>query len=137
MYTMTDQKQWKGRIDSTTNPSSFRLHQKVKRLAINDVSASQQKNAGIVGFICDEGVRRNQGRVGAANGPNALRGALASLPWTFDEQQEIIDVGNILCLNHALEDAQQELGEIVQGLRAKTCNVLSLVAVMKHYTGIT
>ncbi len=137
---MTDQKQWKGRIDSTTNPSSFRLHQKVKRLAINDVSASQQKNAGIVGFICDEGVRRNQGRVGAANGPNALRGALASLPWTFDEQQEIIDVGNILCLNHALEDAQQELGEIVQGLRAKNMQCIILggghETLYGHYLGV-
>ncbi|TKI47501.1 formimidoylglutamase [Lysinibacillus tabacifolii] len=140
MYTMTDQKQWKGRIDSTTNPSSFRLHQKVKRLAITDVSASQQKNAGIVGFICDEGVRRNQGRVGAANGPNALRGALASLPWTFDEQQEIIDVGNILCLNHALEDAQQELGEIVQGLRAKNMQCIILggghETLYGHYLGV-
>lgn len=137
---MTDQKQWKGRIDSTTNPSSLRLHQKVKRLAINDVSASQQKNAGIVGFICDEGVRRNQGRVGAANGPNALRGALASLPWTFDEQQEIIDVGNILCLNHALEDAQQELGEIVQGLRAKNMQCIILggghETLYGHYLGV-
>lgn len=137
---MTDQKQWKGRIDSTTNPSSFRLHQKVKRLAINDVSASQQKNAGIVGFICDEGVRRNQGRVGAANGPNALRGALASLPWTFGEQQEIIDVGNILCLNHALEDAQQELGEIVQGLRAKNMQCIILggghETLYGHYLGV-
>lgn len=137
---MTDQKQWKGRIDSTTNLSSFRLHQKVKRLAINDVSASQQKNAGIVGFICDEGVRRNQGRVGAANGPNALRGALASLPWTFDEQQEIIDVGNILCLNHALEDAQQELGEIVQGLRAKNMQCIILggghETLYGHYLGV-
>jgi formiminoglutamase len=140
MYTMTDQKQWKGRIDSTTNTSSFRLHQKVKRLAINDVSASEQKNAGIVGFICDEGVRRNQGRVGAANGPNALREALASLPWTFDDQQEIIDVGNILCLNHALEDAQRELGEIVQGLRAKNMKCIILggghETLYGHYLGV-
>ncbi len=140
MYTMTDQKQWKGRIDSTTNTSSFRLHQKVKRIAINDVSASEQKNAGIVGFICDEGVRRNQGRVGAANGPNALREALASLPWTFEDQQEIIDVGNILCLNHALEDAQRELGEIVQGLRAKNMKCIILggghETLYGHYLGI-
>lgn len=113
MYTLTDQKQWKGRIDSTTNTSSFRLHQQVKRLAINDVSASDKKSAALVGFICDEGVRRNQGRVGAANGPNALREGLASLPWTFEDDQQIIDVGNIVCLNHALEDAQRELGEVV------------------------
>ena len=116
MYTMTEQKQWKGRIDSTTNSSSFRLHQKVKRIPINDVSASNHPHAGIVGFICDEGVRRNQGRIGAASGPNALREALSSLPWTFNDEQQIIDVGNVICLNHALEEAQGELGEIVKTL---------------------
>ena len=84
-----------------------------KRVAINDVSASDKKSAALVGFICDEGVRRNQGRVGAANGPNALREGLASLPWTFEDDQQIIDVGNIVCLNHALEEAQRELGEVV------------------------
>ncbi|WP_068984502.1 MULTISPECIES: formimidoylglutamase [Lysinibacillus] len=116
MYTMTEQKQWKGRIDSTTNLSSFRLHQKVKRIPINDVSASNHQHAGIVGFICDEGVRRNQGRIGAASGPNALREALSSLPWTFNDEQQIIDVGNVICLNHALEEAQRELGGIVETL---------------------
>ena len=34
----------------------------------------------IVGFACDEGVRRNQGRVGAKLGPTALRQALANYP---------------------------------------------------------
>ena len=87
---------------STTNSSSFRLHQQVKRVPINDVSVSDYPQVGIVGFICDEGVRRNQGRLGATNGPNALREALASLPWAFQEGQQVVDVGNVLCLNHRL-----------------------------------
>lgn len=140
MYTMTDQKQWKGRIDSTTNTSSFRLHQKVKRIPINDVSASDSPQAGIVGFICDEGVRRNQGRVGAANGPKALRESLASLPWTFDDELQIADVGNILCLNHALEEAQRELGEIVEVLRKKKMKCIVLggghETLYGHYLGV-
>ncbi|WP_342440715.1 formimidoylglutamase [Lysinibacillus sp. FSL K6-0075] len=140
MYTLTDQKQWKGRIDSTTNTSSFRLHQQVKRLAINDVSASDKKSAALVGFICDEGVRRNQGRVGAANGPNALREGLASLPWTFEDDQQIIDVGNIVCLNHALEDAQRELGEVVATVLQKklACVVLGggHETLYGHYVGV-
>ncbi len=140
MYTMTDKKQWKGRIDSTTNTSSFRLHQKVTRIPINDVSASNHQQAGIVGFICDEGVRRNQGRVGAANGPNALRESLASLPWTFEGDQQIVDVGNILCLNHALEDAQRELGEIIEILRKKKMKCIVLggghETLYGHYLGV-
>ncbi|MEB2298589.1 formimidoylglutamase [Lysinibacillus xylanilyticus] len=140
MYTMTDQKQWKGRIDSTTNASSFRLHQKVKRIPINDVSVSDHQHAGIVGFICDEGVRRNQGRVGAASAPNALREALSSLPWTFNDEQQIIDVGNVLCLNHALEDAQLELGEIVKTLLNKKLQCVVLggghETLYGHYLGV-
>ena len=140
MYTMTDKKQWQGRVDSTTNTSSFRLHQQVKRVPINDVIASNQPQAGIVGFICDEGVRRNQGRLGAANGPNALREALASLPWTFQEGQQVVDVGNVLCLNHALEDAQQELGGIVDILRDKKMKCIVLggghETLYGHYLGV-
>ncbi|MFJ7731705.1 formimidoylglutamase [Lysinibacillus sp. NPDC097231] len=140
MYTMTDQKQWNGRIDSTTNTSSFRLHQKVKRIPINDVSASVNLHAGIVGFICDEGVRRNQGRVGAASGPNALRESLSSLPWTFNDEQQILDVGNVLCLNHALEEAQRELGEIVETLLNKKLQCVVLggghETLYGHYLGV-
>ncbi|MFJ6211172.1 formimidoylglutamase [Lysinibacillus sp. NPDC092081] len=140
MYTMTDQKQWKGRIDSTTNTDSFRLHQKVKRIPINDVSASDNQHAGIVGFICDEGVRRNQGRVGAASAPNALRESLSSLPWTFNDEQQIIDVGNVLCLNHALEEAQRELGEIVKTLLNKKIQCVVLggghETLYGHYLGV-
>ena len=140
MYTMTDQKQWKGRIDSTTNISSFRLHQKVKRIPINDVSTSDHQHAGIVGFICDEGVRRNQGRVGAASAPNALRESLSSLPWTFNDEQQIIDVGNVLCLNHALEEAQRELGGIVETLLNKKLQCVVLggghETLYGHYLGV-
>ncbi|KOS69792.1 formimidoylglutamase [Lysinibacillus contaminans] len=137
---MTDQKHWKGRIDSTTNMSSFRLHQKVNRIPINDVRVSDGQQAGIVGFICDEGVRRNQGRVGAANGPNALRETMASLPWTFQEGQQVVDVGNILCLNHALEEAQHELGGIVEILRTKKAKCIVLggghETLYGHYLGV-
>lgn len=140
MYTMTDKKQWKGRIDSTTNISSFRFHQEVRRVPINDVNVSKHPQAGIVGFICDEGVRRNQGRLGAAHGPNALREALASLPWTFSEGQHVVDVGNIVCLNQALEEAQHELAEIVEILRNKNMKCIILggghETLYGHYLGI-
>lgn len=32
-----------------------------------------------MGFACDEGVKRNAGRPGAAGGPDALRKALANM----------------------------------------------------------
>ena len=35
----------------------------------------------LIGYACDEGVRRNQGRPGAKKGPTAFRKALGKMPW--------------------------------------------------------
>ena len=61
----------------------------------------------IIGFECEEGVRRNKGRLGAAKAPNALRSGLANLPWRFPETARLFDVGNIACAGEELETAQQ------------------------------
>lgn len=61
----------------------------------------------IVGFSSDEGVRRNHGRVGAAGGPNAIRGMLARLP--VHRMIPIFDAGDIECLDGDLEAAQEKL----------------------------
>lgn len=139
MYSTTNKEHWQGRIDSTTNASSFRFHQKVKQISIDDVSALGL-DVGIVGFKCDEGVYRNQGRIGAANGPDAMRQALASLPWTFQSEQQVADVGNITCENNALEDAQFELGKIIEKLRNNNMKCIVLggghETLYGHYLGV-
>ena len=85
-------------------------------------------------------MRRNQGRVGAAHAPNALREALASLPWTFQNKQQIVDVGNIICLDNALEEAQQELSEVVKILRNNKMKCVVLggghETLYGHYLGV-
>ena len=62
----------------------------------------------IIGYACDEGVRRNNGRVGAKNGPDAIRKCMGKLP------TRATDKGNITCKNGNLEKTQQELGEMVE-----------------------
>ena len=59
----------------------------------------------LLGFASDEGVRRNQGRVGAAKGPDHIRQALVNLPWRG--QTPVWDSGNIACPGNDLEQAQQ------------------------------
>lgn len=71
----------------------------------------------VIGFACDEGVRRNLGRVGAAQGPDALRQALARS--AMAKPRKIYDVGNIVCQNGDLEQAQAELGELVSQVFAR------------------
>src|SRR3546814_12115303 len=51
---------WHGRVDSVDDPEAFRWHQVVR--AVEPDSAA---GIALIGFACDEGVRRNGGRQGA------------------------------------------------------------------------
>ena len=65
----------------------------------------EDQNIGLIGFACDQGVRRNQGRVGARAAPPLIRRAFATLPviaplqQCFDGQLSTLlgDAGDIHC----------------------------------------
>ncbi|WP_342600613.1 formimidoylglutamase [Psychrobacillus sp. FSL H8-0483] len=112
MYKKTDSKVWQGRIDHDTDHSYFRYHQTVQ-LATKTMPGM----VGLIGFVCDEGVRRNNGRVGAKDAPLALRKQLSTLPWRNDVHvNSLIDLGDIICEGHELEQAQRELGDKVSDI---------------------
>lgn len=67
----------------------------------------------LLGFACDEGVKRNQGRAGAAGAPDALRKALANLA-SHSGHDRLVDLGNIVAQSPDLEGAQQALRSAVQ-----------------------
>ncbi|VUD51775.1 Formimidoylglutamase [Thalassocella blandensis] len=94
---------WTGRQDREIN--SFRWHQKVSFEAVENY----QHQPVLTGFACDEGVRRNQGRIGAKNGPQVIRSALANL--TCAESFKFFDSGDIVCEGESLEQAQDKLAE--------------------------
>ncbi|KGR78990.1 formimidoylglutamase [Ureibacillus manganicus] len=109
MYRKADSEIWQGRVDHATDSTYFRYHQIINL----DKTASKQ-SIGLIGFACDEGVRRNNGRIGAKEAPSALRQQLASMPWRIDDDQHsLIDFGDIICEGQELERAQQELGDKV------------------------
>ncbi len=58
---------WQGRIDPEDGDRGLRLHQTINAY---DPNAAQQPGIVIYGFACDEGVARNQGRLGAALAPD-------------------------------------------------------------------
>jgi formiminoglutamase len=72
----------------------------------------------LVGFPQDEGVRRNQGRVGAAEAPDAIRNWLYRLtpcdvPSHIDlADRPPLDLGNLLCTSD-LERSQHDLAAVV------------------------
>lgn len=103
---------WAGRQDVDGAGDTRRLHQIV--LPFDDTS---QGGATLIGFACDEGVRRNHGRVGAAHGPDAIRRMLAGLP--AHDIERLFDAGNIACDDEQLEQAQQRLADRVQQVLAR------------------
>ena len=94
--------QWQGRVDTDEPGISARWHQHVQAF-----SPASQGGATLIGFAVDEGVRRNLGRIGAAEGPLALRQALGNLPVLGEPA--IFDLGDVNCLHQTLEAAQTEL----------------------------
>lgn len=101
---------WRGRIDAGDGEAGRRWHQVVRPLAVAPPGVA------LLGFASDEGVRRNQGRTGAAGGPAALRRALAPLAYHGARGTPLYDAGDVACPGQDLEGAQQALGERVDAL---------------------
>lgn len=104
---------WRGRIDAGDGDSGRRWHQVVQPLAPDSPAGTA-----LLGFACDEGVSRNQGRTGAREGPRALRRALAPLAWHGAARGALYDAGDIACTDGDLAAAQQALGARVAALIA-------------------
>lgn len=115
-YEVTKPEEWQGRVDSATDSDQFRYHQVVHCTDINQLK--DEHELALLGFSSDEGVKRNQGRTGAVEGPNAFRKAISSLCWQ-GEESGFLDVGNILVPDGRLEEGQQELGKAVHYLLGK------------------
>ncbi|MGV8939950.1 MAG: formimidoylglutamase [Lysobacter sp.] len=102
---------WHGRIDDPADPETFRWHQVVRPIERDAVPG-----IALLGFASDEGVRRNNGRPGAAHGPAAIRNALANLP--VAHSRPLYDAGDVACTDGDLEGAQQRYADCVTGLLA-------------------
>jgi formiminoglutamase len=102
---------WAGRVDAADGPTAVRWHQRVRPL-----TPGCQPGVVLLGFACDEGVRRNGGRVGARDAPPAVREALADLAWHQDEP--VYDAGDVTCGDGDLEAAQERLAAAVAELVA-------------------
>ncbi|MCC5909506.1 MAG: formimidoylglutamase [Clostridiaceae bacterium] len=116
-YKVTDEKVWQGRIDSERNFDAFRWHQWVEKIDLqkDDLIPYEGKlGFAFIGFCCDEGVNRNKGRTGAANGPKAIRKEMANLPCSFTKDIQLFDAGDIFCEGSTLEESQSLLAQAVE-----------------------
>ncbi|MCH7370999.1 formimidoylglutamase [Aeromonas sp. MR16] len=115
---MVDMSVWQGRRDPEDGELALRWHDRVQPW---QEALSGQTNAApgvaLVGFACDEGVRRNKGRVGAAGAPRAIRKLLANTAWHLSKP--VYDSGDLACEDGDLDAAHGRLAERVANLLAE------------------
>lgn len=118
-HTATDMGLWTGRVEPFESARACYWYQLTQPF--------EQQHIGLVGFACDQGVRRNQGRIGARYAPPLIRSAFAKLPVIaelqdrFDDKLQMLlgDAGDICCDDNdgfaidILEQAQQSYADIV------------------------
>lgn len=142
-YKPTDDTTWQGRVDSESNFDAFRWHQWIKNIDLRDenlVPFTGKLGFAFIGFCCDEGVRRNRGRIGAANGPLSIRKEMANLPCCFTEEVKLFDAGNVFCENITLEESQAILSKAID--KILSLNLFPIVlgggheTTFGHYNGV-
>jgi len=107
---------WKGR----TSDENLYLHEKVLCSNFSELNFdTSEKSIALLGYACDEGVKRNQGRIGAFDGPDVIRKQLAKMPNHLKDTTDFIDVGNVQCSDGDMEKAQENLSEKVNLLLQK------------------
>ncbi|MDE1460558.1 formimidoylglutamase [Spartinivicinus poritis] len=111
MYKPANMSLWQGRVDEFEGEAGLRWHQLIQPFK-PEVAAG----VAILGFASDAGVKRNQGRPGASQGPVNARQMLANLPNRLS--RPVYDAGDIICTNDQLEFAQLTLACQVEMLLA-------------------
>lgn len=105
MTSVVDMSVWQGRVDAAEGALGRRWHQLIRALDEDTATGTVVLN----GFACDAGVARNLGRVGAADGPAAIRQALRNMP--VHDCDRLADAGGVACIGDDLEGAQATLAE--------------------------
>lgn len=100
---------WTGRDDSHESQAAKRMFQVVPIVEEPQFNFSE-RNA-LIGFACDEGVKRNRGRVGAAEAPDQLRRVFANFA-AHQGHEKLIDCGTIH-YRESLEATQNALTDLV------------------------
>ena len=116
LYIKAEPTLWQGRNDGEDSAYQ-RWHQVISCGDLLDEDLTLNNAVVLLGFCCDEGVRRNQGREGAKSAPDYLRKILANLPVQFNPGIILVDAGNINANGYDLESAQEALSLAVQIIR--------------------
>ena len=134
-HTKADMSLWTGRVEPFETQRARYWYQLAQPYSFNKADEINKGNKGdkpsqhiaLVGFACDQGVRRNQGRIGARAAPPLLKSTFASLPVIKEIQDSfegklttlMADAGDIECEDNdefaeqILEEAQQCYANVI------------------------
>lgn len=110
-YRPGNKENWSGRNSKLENQY---WHQNIQVQDIENLAPTNNTKIGLIGYACDTGVKRNQGRIGAKKGPEKVRHKLAKLPVHFNKK--ITDFGDIICIEDNLEDCQRAFSKSITQL---------------------
>jgi len=117
-YKAAQASNWEGRASNPDMGNQY-WYQEITLLDLNTFNTNELKNQNIdialMGYVCDEGVRRNRGRIGASQGPKALRERLAKHPVHFTNKH-IADIGDVVCIEDDMEQCQAAFSEVIRTL---------------------
>ncbi len=108
MHRAVDMGIWQGRIDEEPEGGKLRWHQCIEPLG----RGSFDPGVVLLGVCSDEGVRVNLGRIGARDGPDAIRKAMANQAWHL--QVPFYDGGNLYCDEGGLEGLFEAQATIIE-----------------------
>lgn len=112
MYSESNPKLWKGRVDSQNDPKQFKHFQTVTFANLEKIENRFDKvGVGLLGYAVDKGIELNEGRIGAKKGPDEIKKAFAQLP-DLSECESLVDYGNVEYTKGSLSEVQEEMGHL-------------------------
>jgi len=117
-YKPAEKTYWEGRKSNPDMGNQY-WHQQIELVNLENLkdqpANKSNTDIALLGYVCDEGVRRNRGRIGAHEGPKALRERLAKLPIHF-EAKRVMDIGDICCIDDDMEACQEMFAHAISDL---------------------
>lgn len=104
---------WFGRKSSTIEY----WHQAT--ISVNDLKLDptpESPKIGILGYAGEEGVKRNQGRLGTSEAPTVIRNMMGSLSYHLPEKCRVFDYGDVITQNGDMESSHDLISKTVQEL---------------------
>lgn len=91
-------------------------HQVVRVSPNLDFDPSSDQKVGILGYAGEEGVKRNQGRLGTLLGPASIRKCLGALAYHLRAGLSLFDYGDVFTVGDDLESTHQAITKLTYQL---------------------